>query len=295
MDIRAEITNTIVNMLEQGTGEWERPWTTLGVKGLPRNFESGRAYTGVNVLLFWHAAKTRGYERNEWLTFRQAQSVGGNVRKGAKGVMGMFYKTVECQNEAGDGAEMEEGGRRIPMLKPFWVFNVADIENLPASAVPQPATPAKVFEPVEAAEQLLRASGAQILVGGDRACYTVASDTVRMPGRERFAKAADYYAIAAHELVHWTGHPERLARTFGKRFGDQAYAFEELVAELGSAFVCADVGLEDYTLHGHANYLGSWLRVLRADKTAIFTAARHASAAHALITSLTAQAAGAAN
>ena len=151
----------------------------------------------------------------------------------------------------------------------------------------------KAFEPVASAEQLLSASGATILSGGDRACYSVDADTVRMPGRERFSKAADYYATAAHELVHWTGHPERLARTFGKRFGDQAYAFEELVAELGSAFICADVGLDDYTLQGHANYLGDWLRVLRADKTAIFTAARHASAAHAYIAEMAANAAGA--
>lgn len=289
MDIRADITNTIITMLEQGAGDWQRPWTATGVKGLPRNFESGRAYTGVNVLLFWHAAKTRGYERNEWLTFRQAQAIGASVRKGAKGVMGMFYKTVECQRDGADADEGEEGGRRVPMLKPFWVFNVADIENLPAQPEAQPA--AKAFEPVASAEQLLNASGATIISGGDRACYSVDADTVRMPARERFSKAADYYATATHELVHWTGHPERLARTIGKRFGDQAYAFEELVAELGSAFICADVGLDDYTLQGHANYLGDWLRVLRADKTAIFTAARHASAAHAYIADLAARAA----
>jgi len=284
MDIRADITNTIIAMLEQGAGNWQRPWETFGAKGLPRNFHSRRPYTGVNVLLFWHAAKVRGYERNEWLTFNQAKDLGAMVRKGAKGVMGMFYKTVERSSDAVEGDDDQEAGRRVPMLKPFWVFNVADIDNLPVrDGEAQPAVPVKAFEPVDIAEQLLSASGAQILLGGDRACYGVDADTIRLPQPERFATPADYYATGMHELVHWTGHPQRLARTFGKRFGDAAYAFEELVAEMGSAFLCADIGLHEYTLQGHANYLGDWLRVLRADKTAIFTAAKHASAAHALI------------
>lgn len=279
MNIRTEITNTIIAMLEQGVGQWERPWQKVAVRGMPRNFTSGRAYSGVNVLLLWNAAQSRGFERNEWLTFKQAQEIGAKVRKGAKGVMCIFYKTME-RSDAAD-VEGDDEARSVPMLKPFWLFNVADIDGLPEQPAPQAAN----SQPLEQGEFILQATGARIEHGGNRACYSIAADMIQLPRPEQFKTPANYYGTALHELVHWTGHPDRLAREYGKLFGDEAYAFEELVAELGSAFLCADLGLTDYTLDGHASYLQSWLKVLKNDKSAIFTAAKHASAAHALIVS----------
>lgn len=280
MDIRSEITNTIIAMLEKGAGEWKCPWQSVAARGMPRNFTTSRAYTGVNVLLLWNAAQQRGYERNEWLTFNQARDIGAKVRKGAKGVMCIFYKMVErnSKSEAGE-AEGDEG--MVPMLKPFWVFNVADVEGLPE----QPAPVLREFQAIEEGEFILKASGAQIQHGGNRACYSPAADLIRLPHPDQFKAPVNYYAVALHELAHWTGHESRLAREYGKRFGDEAYAFEELVAELGSAFVMADLGLNQYSLEGHASYVQSWLNVLKNDKSAIFTAAKAASAAHALIVS----------
>ncbi len=286
MDIRSAITNTIIDMLEQGiAGEWQRPWASVAASGMPMNYTSGRRYTGVNVLLLWHAARQRGFAHNEWLTFKQAQEIGASVRKGAKGVMCIFYKLAERRSKAGASEDGEDDGKPVPILKPFWLFNVADIDGLPER---EQSAAGKAFASIAEAEAILQASGAHIEHGGNSAFYCAGPDRICLPPREQFKTPAGYYATAIHELIHWTGHKSRLAREFGKRFGDDAYAFEELVAELGSAFVMADLGLTDYTLQGHANYLAHWLRVLKNDKNAIFTAAKHASAAHALILSHTA-------
>lgn len=288
MDLRADITNTIISMIEQGAGEWQRPWSRLAALGLPRNLATGRAYQGINVLLLWHAVQSRGLGRSDWLTFRQARAMGRHVHKGAKGVMCIFYQMAPRKSGASDddGADGPQGSHG-PALKPFWLFNADDIDGLPV----RDTSAAQVFEPIREAEMVLMASGAAIAHGGDHAYYDPVADAIRLPFPEVFRTQADYYGTALHELTHWTGHPGRLAREFGKRFGDAAYAFEELVAEIGSAYVLADLGLVDSTLAGHASYLQSWLKVLRRDKTAIFSAARHASAAHALISELAADAA----
>lgn len=278
MDLRKEITDRIIAKLEEGAGEWVKPWSGVGINGMPKNYSTGRAYSGVNVLLLWTAAQERGFDRNQWLTFKQAQELGAKVRKGAKGVMCIFYSMVERKGRGSD-IDADEAGKPMPVLKPFWVFNVAEIDGLPAAAEP---TTKEEFTPIEAAERLLKDSGAMIRHGGNRAFYSVAGDAIDLPERERFASAEDYYATALHELTHWTGHHSRLNREFGKRFGDAAYAFEELVAELGSAFVMGELGLMG-TMDGHASYLQAWLQVLKADKTAIFTAAKHASAAYSAI------------
>lgn len=287
MDIRAQITNTIISMLEQGsTDKWERPWKSVAAKGLPRNYTTGRAYTGVNVLLLWCAAQERGYGRNEWMTYNQAQQIGAKVRAGAKGVMGIFYKMVERKKgDAGDGEDDAKQGGMMPMLKPFWVFNVAEIEGLPAQEAPMNTA----FNPAEEGEFILAASGADIRHGGNRAYYSPGLDFIQLPEKAQFANEADYYATGFHELIHWTGNAGRLGREYGKKFGDDAYAFEELVAELGASFLMADLGMHEATIQGHANYVDHWLKVLKADKGAIFTAAKAASAAHALIVSQTGQ------
>lgn len=280
MDLRAEITNAIIRMIEQGTAEGEKTLWDKAIRfGMPVNYKTKRAYSGVNVPLLWCAAADRGLERNEWLTFKQAQELGANVKKGAKGVMGVFFKMLPKKGAAADIEAGDEGeGGFIPMMKPFWLFNVADIEGLPEVDDERAA-----FEPIAEAERFLEASGARITWEGARAFYRPSTDDIHMPTRDRFAKPVNAYAVALHELTHWTGHESRLARDFSGRFGDEAYAFEELVAELGSAFLVAHLGLEGARIENHANYVQSWLKVLRNDKNAVFTASRHATAAYQFI------------
>ncbi len=278
MCIREQVTQTIINMIEEGVGKWEQPWRKLGARGMPSNYATGHRYSGVNVLLLWIAAQERGYSLNQWMTFNQANELGAKVRKGAKGVMCIFYKLVE-RSEPHDGGETEGDGRSIPLLKPFWLFNVADIEGLQQEAAPSDAR----VNYIDEGELVLQASGATLQHGGDVACYVPSMDLIRLPAAEQFKSAEDYYATAMHELIHWTGGESRLNRAFGKRFGDDAYAFEELVAELGAAFLLSDLGMAEYSLPGHASYLAHWLKVLRSDKNAIFTAAKHATAAYQLL------------
>ncbi len=280
MDIRANVTDAIIRLIEEGAANGEKGLWDHAIKfGMPVNYKTKRAYSGVNVPLLWCAAADRGLERNEWLTFKQAQELGANVKKGAKGVMGVFFKMLPKKDSAAENTDSNDsGGSFIPMMKPFWVFNVCDIENLPEVTENRPA-----FEPMEQAERILAASGAAITWDGTRAFYRPSTDEIYMPNRERFAKPVNAYAVALHELTHWTGHKSRLNRDFAARFGDESYAFEELVAELGSAFLVAHLGLEGASLENHASYVQSWLKVLKSDKNAVFTASRQANAAYQFI------------
>lgn len=272
MDVRATVTDTIIRMLEQGvTGEGSL-WDGGGSGDLPTNFKTGATYSGINIPLLWMAARERNLSRNEWLTFNQAKALGASVRKGAKGVMGVFFSRVSKKDEGEDG----EDGSTFSMLKAFWLFNVLDIDGLTLPTAVERST----FERMEDAENLLTASGASIQWGGTQACYIPSLDEIRMPERERFGRPVNAYAVALHELSHWTGHPSRLNRDFSGRFGSEAYAFEELVAELGSAFLVARLGLAGARMENHASYVQSWLKILKNDKTAIFTASKHAHAAY---------------
>ena len=288
MSIRDDITDSIVRLIETGAarGSSSPLWDAAVSLGLPVNYATRQAYSGVNVPLLWGAAQERGFERNEWLTFKQALALGASVRKGAKGVLCAFYKMM-TRGEGADaasalaqseGAAADGGKGFIPMLKPFWLFNVADIQGLHAGA-----PVALPFDPIDRAEELITRLGVPITWSGTRAFYRPASDEIFMPSRERFSSTVSAYAVALHECVHASGHPSRLAREFGKRFGDDAYAFEELVAELGSAFLVAHLGLPGARLEHHASYIESWLRVLRSHPNAIFTASRHANAAFQFI------------
>ncbi len=284
MDIRQAITDKIIAMLEKGGNEARTRWTKAAQRGFPRNGKTGDAYQGVNVLILWDAAIESGYASNVWMTYKQAESIGAQVRKGEKAVMCAYFEMVKRKGgEAGQG-EGEEGGKAgfFPMCKPFWLFNVAQIDGLPESFT-APAEVTAEFSPIEAAEKMLAASGATINHGFDGAFYAPSKDQICLPTRERFTTPENYYATALHELTHWTGHESRLNRQFGKRFGDDAYAFEELVAELGAAFVVGHVGFVDATIENHAAYLESWLKVLKNDKTAIFTASKQASLAYDFI------------
>lgn len=274
-DLYERVTAQIVASLEQGVRPWLKPWSLANATAqpvLPRR-GTGEAYRGMNILMLWGAAFDKGYAAPTWMTFKQALEQGGAVRKGETGSKVVFAGSLTRSeaDEAGNEAE-----RRIPYLKEYTVFNVEQIDGLPErfKVTDQPARPA--FERIEAAERFAAATGAAIRHGGARAYYSSGTDHVQMPPREAFRDALGYYGVLAHELTHWTGHTSRLARTFGKRFADKAYAFEELVAELGSAFIAADLGLSQEPREDHAAYLAHWLDILKADKRAIFTAASQA-------------------
>jgi len=273
-----EVTATIIGQLEGGIFPWVQPWSASAAGiGLPRNAVTGRAYSGINVLILWGAVIEDGYAAQDWLTFRQALAAGGCVRKGERGRT-IFYadrftpKDREGHEQGGEGDEV----RSIPFLKRFTVFNVAQCDGLPERFTAAPA-PLPEREPHEEAEALIDASGADFRVGGAEAYYTPTLDFVAVPPQPAFHQKIDYYRTALHELGHWTGHKSRLDRDQSGGFGTPAYAREELCAELASAYLCAALGIEPSVRH--ADYLGHWLTVLRSDNRAIFKAASHASKA----------------
>lgn len=280
-DIYTRITNQIVEALEQGVRPWHQPWNAAHAAGKitrPLRF-NGQPYSGINVIMLWSQAMSAGYNAPIWMTFKQAIELGGAVRKGEKGTQvvyaGRLHKTEEDKKT---GEEIEKD---IPFMKGYTVFNVEQIDGLPAHYYAHEIEP--VLEPVqrdERAEAFFAATGAKIRHGGNSAYYTVTHDYIQMPPFEFFEEPGRYYSTLAHETTHWTRHPSRLERDFGrKRFGDEGYAMEELVAELGSAFLCADLDLTPDVRDDHAAYIENKLKVLKEDKRAIFTAASHAQKA----------------
>ena len=273
-DVAAEITETIVRQLEAGVAPWTRPWSSPEAStALPSNAATGKRYRGVNVMLLWATASEAGYGDSRWLTFKQAKELGGHVKKGEKSTRVVYWRPIERTEENDVG---EKSTREVWICRTYNVFNVEQCEGLDLAD----AAPSAAAEP-GAAERVAADKGARVLWGGDRACYSRALDQIRMPRRDRFESDAACDATLLHELVHWTGHEARLARQFGKRFGDDAYAFEELVAELGAAFLCAELGVTGQLQH--AEYLGHWAKVLEADRHAIFTASRLAFQAAELL------------
>ncbi|MEO9469516.1 zincin-like metallopeptidase domain-containing protein [Parasphingorhabdus sp.] len=271
-----EITAKIVAQLEEGVFPWVQPWNAgNAVTGLPCNAISGRHYSGINILILWGAVIDGGYPSQDWLTFRQALAAGGCVRKGEKGRT-VFYANRFTPDD--DGQEQGEGDkpRSIPFLKRFTVFNAAQCDGLPEKLTAEPA-PLPERELHEQAEGLIAATGADFRTGGTKAFYNVGADYVQVPPQPAFTHQIDYYRTALHELGHWTGHKSRLGRDQSGSFGTAHYAREELCAELASAFLCAALGIVPTVRH--ADYLGSWLAVLRQDNRAIFKAASQASKA----------------
>ncbi len=279
-DVYQRITDQIVAELEKGVRPWLKPWNAEHAAGrITRPLRaSGIPYRGINVLMLWAAATAQGFNAPLWLTYKQAQELGGQVRKGEKGSLVVYANTIKRTEQ--DEATGEDLEREIPFMKGYTVFNAEQVEGLPAHfyAVHEPA-----LEPaarIERAEAFFAATGAVIREGGDRAFYSMADDRVQMPPFVAFKEPEAFYATLAHELTHWTKHEKRLARDFGrKRFGDEGYAMEELVAELGAAFVCADLALTPAPRAEHAAYIASWLKALKHDKRAIFAAAAHAQRA----------------
>lgn len=274
--IAKEVTGRILDQLKAGVVPWRQPWDGTGSVVMPRNATTNRAYSGVNVLLLWCRAQEAGYHDARWLTFKQALDAGGHVRKGEKGVRVVFVSTFEK-----DG---DNGRERVPFLKAFTVFNVAQCDGL-TLATDAPRTPKHNDSRDDDAELFIRSTGAVINHGEGRAYYRPSTDAIMLPEFETFTSAGAYYATACHELGHWTGAPNRLDRTFGKRFGDDAYAAEELVAELTSAFCCAELAI-NHTPGADAAYIAHWVKFLTDHETAILTAASHASKALAYLKGL---------
>ena len=271
-DIYQAVTDKVIADLERGVRPWHRPWSGQGSTGRPLR-ANGAAYQGVNVLLLWIEAAARGYASPVWMTYRQAQAIGANVRRGERGSM-VVYANAITRTERDDRTG-EESERRIPFLKAYTVFNLAQIENLPAAWHVEAPTPRLAeADRIAAAETFFGAIGAELRHGADGAYYVPGKDHIAMPPFAAFESAASYYATLGHEHVQWTGHASRLGRPLSTRHRDpDAYAREELVAELGAAFLCADLGIADQPREDHAAYLGHFLALLRADKRAIVSAA----------------------
>lgn len=279
-DLYARVTATIVADLEAGVRPWIKPWTCPGRGGpVSRPLRAnGQPYSGVNVLLLWFDAVTRGFTAPTWMTFRQAQALGAQVRGGEHGATVVYANRVRRVEDRGDGKGEVE--RSIPFLKAYTVFNVAQIDGLPAGYQPGSGAPSSADRRIAQADAFFAATGARVRHGGDAAYYAPGPDHIQMPDAAAFPDIVDFYATLAHESVHWTRHPTRLDRDFGrKRCSDEAYAREELVAELGAAFLCADLGLELRPRRDHADYIAEWLQVLGSDMRFIFSAAAFAQKA----------------
>lgn len=275
-DIYQEVTDSIVRQLERGVRPWAKSWQAAGPGFVLPVRASGERYRGINVLLLWGAAEEKGFSSPHWFTFNQAKEMGASVRKGEKAAKVVYFNRVSREIET-DNGEREEV--EIPFLKAYAVFNAEQIDGLPDKYQRKPLPREEAPSPIPAAEDFFARVGVEIRHGGDRAYCSRATGHIQMPHLADFVDAESYYATLAHETVHWSGHEGRLDREFGKRFGDQAYAAEELVAEIGAAFLAADLGLYVEPREDHASYLDSWLKVLKADKRAIFTAASKAQAA----------------
>lgn len=275
-----DVTARIIGELEQGTVPWVKPWKDASAPlGLPRNATTQRAYTGVNVLVLWDAVMRRGFARQEWLTYRQAQSLGGHVRKGERGTIIFHADTFIPKAERERAAQCGENPSAVPFLKRFVVFNVEQTEGLPAHivAASEPSADTTAGDSWPEVDALIAATGITIREGGNDAYYHPREDFIRLPPRAAFVSEADRLCTLLHEVSHATAHESRLNRDLTPRFGSSAYGREELIAELASAFLCARFGIEPQVRH--ADYLASWLTILKADSRAIFHAASQASKA----------------
>jgi antirestriction protein ArdC len=298
VDLFQVVTDKIVAALEKGIPPWRKPWSTAAgghfvrMSGLPTNAVTGRSYSGINVLLLWIDAADKGFTSHRWLTFKQALDVGGNVRKGEKSTLVTLFKPFEKKETDDRGRPLfdEQGNAVVSQrnfMTSFHLFNVEQCENLPEKLVmpvnvagnAEEASKQHDIERIQRAERIVASSGVSVIhLHQNRAFYRPGVDSITMPGAVQFHRPADYYSTLLHELVHSTGHISRLARegitSSTRRFGDPVYAFEELVAEIGSAFLCAEVGILGDVQH--ESYIASWLKVLKEDKKAIFQASRFA-------------------
>jgi antirestriction protein ArdC len=271
-----EITSKIIGELEAGRVPWVQPWGThtKAQLAMPKNAATCRAYSGINVLILWGAVVERGFAGQSWLTFRQALSLGGHVRKGERGVTVVYADRFVPSDEQRRAREVGEEAQAVPFLKRFTVFNIDQCDDLPADiAAVAPPPPSGTIEPV--VETLIANSRIPFRIGGDRAFYSPLEDYVQVPPPTAFFEPINWHRTALHELGHASGHPSRLNRDLSGRFGSRKYAFEELIAEIAAVFSCAALGIVPTVRH--ADYIGFWLDVLREDNRAIVRAASQAS------------------
>jgi antirestriction protein ArdC len=277
-DLHAEITNQLIAAIEANPGKPALPWLTGGPTAMPHNALSNKAYNGINIVSLWVAAASRGFSTQAWGTYRQWQEKGAQVRKGEKSSLVVFYKEYDTDPDPEDASD--SGKRR--MARASYVFNGDQVDGYQP---PEPPTSLGPIERKARADQFIEATKASISHGGERASYDPSTDRITMPEEGRFTGTATmdrsegYYATLVHELVHWSGAKHRLDRDMSGRFGNEAYAAEEPVAEIGAAFLCAELQITQDMRPDHAAYLANWLRILKNDNRAIFAAAARASEA----------------
>ena len=285
--IYERVTQQIIDAIEAGASSYRMPWHNWGQSAsCPTNIATGRAYRGVNVLLLWAAAEAQGYSSGRWATYRQWTAAGAQVRKGAKATPIIFWKSSTGAPSCADDDEDTDARPGRIVARSYFVFNGDQVEG----AEPQPQSLLTETETLTAAAQFIGRTGVQIRHGGDRAYYAPSIDQIWLPQHAQFRDLESYYAVLAHELVHWTGAKHRLDRRLDGRFGDSAYGFEELIAELGAAFLAAHLGLSLEPRPDHAVYIASWLKVLNSDPKAILTAASKAQQAADYLLDLTTKA-----
>ena len=285
-DIHSELTNKLLAAIEADPGKPAMPWRRSGgALSMPVNALTGNAYNGINVVSLWVSAELCGYSAPVWATYRQWSERGCQVRKGEKSSLVVFYKEYDSRPDP-ESAD-DDGKRRV--ARASYVFNASQVDGFAAPDAPALLGP---VERLQAVDAFIAATGAKIAHGGESAYYRPSTDHIQMPeeglfcGTDTMTRSEAYYAVLAHELTHWSGAPARLGRDMGKRFGDAAYAAEELVAEIASAFLCAELGITQDTRADHAQYLATWLRLLKDDSRAIFAAAAKASEAVAYLKGL---------
>lgn len=277
IDTYQRITDTIVEALEAGTRPWMQPWSATNIGGtFPRPLRStGEPYRGINVLLLWIASAANGFQYDRFMTYKQAQELGGHVRKGEKGTTIVKYGTVTRSVDNGRG---EDEDREIPYLKAYTVFNVSQIEDLPEIHYAAPA-PLPEEQRIQSAERFIANTGAMIRHEGDRACYIPSLDLIKMPPFRAFESPKSYYTTLFHETAHWSGATSRLDRLKSCDKRTQDYAFEELVVEIAACFLCSDLQITGSVRAESASYIASWLKALKEDKRFIFKAASKAQSA----------------
>jgi antirestriction protein ArdC len=264
-DLYKEITDKVVSGFESGVTPWTRPWSvSKGAEMYPKNYCSGKYYRGINVLLLW----ATGYSDMRFATYKQWADKGAQVRKGEKGTQVILFKPITMRDKV-----EPENKKDILLMRSFTVFNISQVDGIKEDIVPVELVPVQMQYTTAVEFESL----AKYVHGGNRAFYRIEGDTIHMPNIDQFKSEGEYHATALHELTHWTGIEKRCDRQFGKRFGDQAYAFEELVAEMGAAFLCGHAGIEYQTQH--ASYIKSWCDILKGDKKSIITAASQAQKA----------------
>ena len=278
-DLYQSVTDTVITQLEAGTVPWVQPWGRPDIQtpfGLPSNGHTGRTYSGINILLLWGAAIETKRTTQVWLTYKQALALGGNVRKGERSTNVCYADTFIPKAEQERARKTGEDAQKIGFLKRYTVFNADQCEGLP-EALYIGQTPLPECETIPHAENLIKATGADFRIGGERAFYVPSKDYIQVPPQPAFFEHINYYRTCFHELGHWTGHKSRLDRNLKGKHGSKDYAREELVAEMATAFICASLGIVPTVRH--TDYLASWLNVLKTDKRAIFRAASVASKA----------------